>query len=126
MSSKKLLGIKKPSKYIIITEPDGGHTGQQANYITLQQAKKLLKDESAVVYIFKLPDLNYNGLFLKYPLCEYYDALKINTLTDDVWCSFNIESLKKKEKDFSEYIELNSSYNEVYKEWEIEIVYHEI
>ncbi len=95
MSSKKLLGIKKPSKYIIITEPDGGHTGQQADYITLQQAKKLLKDESEGVYIFKLPGLNYNGRFLKYPLCEYYDSLKINTLTDDVWVAFNIESLKK-------------------------------
>jgi hypothetical protein len=124
MSSKKLLDIKKPSKYIIITEPDGGHTGQQANYITLQQAKKLLKNESVVVYIFKLPDLNYNGRFLKYPLCGYYDSLKINTLIDDEWVSFNVENLKNKEKDFSEYIELKSFYDDYYKEWKMNIEYH--
>jgi len=124
MSSKESLDIKKPSKYIIITEPEGGHTGQQADYIKLQQAKKLLKDESVVVYIFKLPSINYNGRFLKYPLCEYYDSLKINTLTDDVWCSFNVESLKKKEKDFSEYIELKPYYDVYYKEWKINIKYH--
>jgi hypothetical protein len=102
------MSSKKKTNYIIITDPEGGHTGQQADYITLQQAKKLLKDESVEVYIFKIPSVNYNGRFLKYPLCEYYDALKINKLTDDVWVSFNVESLKNKEKDFSEYIQLKS------------------
>lgn len=116
MSSKK-------TKYIIIADPEGGHTGQQADYITLQQAKKLLRDERVLVYIFKLPSVNYNGRFLKYPLCEYYDALKINTLTDDVWCSFNVENLKNKEKDFSEYIELKPFYDDDFKEWKINIEY---
>jgi hypothetical protein len=125
MSSKiKLSGIKARSNYIIITDPEGGHTGQTAEYITLRQAKKLLKDDSVLVYIFKIPRLNYNGRFLKYPVGEYYDALKINILNEDVWCSFNIESLKKKEKDFSEYIELKPFYDDYFKEWKINIEYH--
>jgi hypothetical protein len=94
------MSSKKKTNYIIITDPEGGHTGQQADYITLQQAKRLLKDESVIVYIFKIPRINYNGRFLKYPLCGYYDSLKINTLTDDVWVFFNVESLKKKKKIF--------------------------
>jgi hypothetical protein len=128
VSKKKLLGCpKSPSQYIIITNPDGGHTGQSADYITLRQAKKLLKDESICVYIFKVSRLNYcSGLLLKYPLCEYYSCLEINKLTDEVWCSLNVENLKNKEKDFSQYIELKTSYNEIYKEYEIKIEYHEV
>ena len=53
MSSKKLLGVKPPSKYILITNPMGGHTGEYAVHITLKEAKKVLKDESITVYIFK-------------------------------------------------------------------------
>jgi len=52
------------------------------------------------------------------------DILKINTLTDDVWCSFNVENLKNKEKDFLEYIELKSFYDDYYKEWKMNIEYH--
>ena len=125
-SKKKLLGIKPPSKYIIITDPEGGHTGQQADYITLQQAKKLLKNDSTLVYIFKLSGLKYNDLLLKYPIGAYYDALKINILTEEVWCSFNVENLKNKEKDFSEYIELKPFYDDYFKEWKINIEYHEV
>ena len=34
MSKKNLLGDPElPSQYIIITNPDGGHTGQTAGYI---------------------------------------------------------------------------------------------
>jgi hypothetical protein len=41
MSKKKLLGVSEPlSQYIIITHPDGGHTGQTAGYITLREAKR--------------------------------------------------------------------------------------
>jgi len=119
MSSKK-------TKYIVITDPDGGHTGQQADYITPQKAKKLLKDESVLVYIFKLPGLKYNPWLLKYPLCEYYNPLKINILNEDVWCSFNVESLKNKEKDFSEYIELKPFYDDFLEEWKMNIKYHEV
>ena len=128
VSKKKLLGCPElPSQYIIITNPDGGHTGQSADYITLRQAKKLLKDESICVYIFKVSRLNYcSGPLLKYPLCEYYSCLEINKLTDEVWCSLNVENLKNKEKDFSQYIELKMSYNEIYKEYEIKIEYHEV
>jgi len=59
-------------------------------------------------------------------LIYFYNKFKSIFVTEEVWCSLNVENLKNKEKDFSEYIELKSSYNEVYKEWEIEIVYHEI
>jgi hypothetical protein len=76
VSKKKLLGCPEPpSQYIIITNPDGGHTGQSADYINLRQAKKLLKDESICVYIFKVSRLNCSG-----PLCEYYSCLEINKL----------------------------------------------
>ena len=34
---------QKKTNYIIITDQEGGHTGQQADYITLQQAKKTIK-----------------------------------------------------------------------------------
>jgi len=50
--SKKLLGNQKPLKYLIITNPDGGHTGQSAGPITLKEAKQLLKNETVCVYIF--------------------------------------------------------------------------
>ena len=128
MSKKKLLGVPElPSQYIIITNPDGGHTGQTAGYITLREAKKVLKDESVCVYIFKIPKVSYcSGPLLKYPLGEFYSCTEINKVTEEVWCSLNVENLKNKEKDFLTYIELKSSYNEVYKEWEIEIVYHEV
>lgn len=125
MSKKKLLGYPEPpSQYIIITDPDGGHT---AGYITLREAKKVLKDESVCVYIFKIPKVSYcSSPLLKYPLDEFYSCTEINKVTEEVWCSLNVENLKNEEKDFSEYIELKTSYNEAYKEWEIEIVYHEI
>ena len=59
MSKKKLLGDQEPpSQYIIITDPDGGHTNQTASYITLREAKKVLKDESVCVYIFKIPSFS--------------------------------------------------------------------
>ena len=128
MSKKKLLGDSEPpSQYVIITDPEGGHTSQTAGYITLREAKKVLKDESVCVYIFKIPKVSYcSSPLLKYPLGEFYSCTEINKFTEEVWCSLNVENLKNKEKDFSEYIELKSSYNEVYKEWEIEIVYHEV
>ncbi len=129
MSSKKSFVTKHPSKYILITNPMSGHTGEYAVFITLKQAKKVLKDESVVVYIFKIPSLTYckgSGRLLKYPLGEYYNALEINTLNDDVWCSLNVENLKNKEKDFSQYIKLNTSFDDYYNEWKINIEYHEI
>ena len=123
-SKKKLLGNPKPPSYVVITNPDGGHTGQSAGYLTLQQAKKLLKDESVLVYIFKV---NVgSGLLLKYPLCEYYNALNINILTEEVWCSLNVENLKNKEKDFSEYIELKPCYDDFLHLWEIKIEYNTV
>lgn len=127
MSSKIILGLKPPSKYILISNPIGGHSCQYASYITLRQAKKVLKDESVVVYIFKISNVNYcGGKLLKYPLCEYYNSLEINILNDDVWCSLNVENLKNKEKDFSEFIELKTSFDEFYKEWKLNIEYHEV
>ena len=73
MGKKKLLGNPEPpSQYVIITNLDGGlsnNTGQTANYITLRQVKKIVKDESNCAYIFKVPKYNYcNNPLLKYPL----------------------------------------------------------
>ena len=121
--SKKLLG-NKPIKYLAITNPDGGHIGQQASSITLKKARKLLKTEDIVVYIFKMPSTMYNNPMFKYPLCEYYDCLKINNYTNDVWTSLNVTN--KKEKDFTEYIEIICEYNEVYNECEYNIKYKTI
>ncbi len=129
MSKKKLLGVPEPpSEYLFITEPDDGHTTcRTAGYITLGDAKKVLKDGIVCAYIFKIPKVSYcSGPLLKYPLGEFYSCTKINKVTEEVWCSLNVENLKNKEKDFSEYIELKSLYNEVFKEWEIKIVYHTI
>ena len=125
MSKKKLLGDPEPpSQYIIITDLNGSHTSA---YISLREAKKVLKDESVCAYIFKIPKVSYcSSPLLKYPLGEFYSCTEINKVTEEVWCSLNVENLKNKEKDFSEYIELKTLYNEVYKEWEIEIVYHEV
>ena len=58
MNQTKLLLVIKKTNYIIITDHEGGHTGQQA--------KKLLSGENVLVYIFKIPSVNYNGRFLKY------------------------------------------------------------
>jgi len=125
--SKKLLGNPLPPNYVVITSPSGGHTGQTAGYITLQQAKKLLKDESIVVYVFKVPRMRYgNNQMLKYPLGEYYSALEINVANEDVYVSMNDENLKNNEKDFAEYIELVSKYDEDGKQWVIDIVYHDV
>jgi len=60
--SKKLLGNPLPLKYLVITNPDGGHTGQTAGKITLKEAKNLLKTEGICVYIFKVPTTMYHNL----------------------------------------------------------------
>ena len=112
--SKKLLG-NKPIKYLVITNPDGGHTGP----ITLKEAKQLLKNKTICVYIFKVPTTMYHNLMFKYPLSEYYSCLEINNYTDDVWTSLNV--INKEEKDFTEYIEITCEYNEVYNECEYNI-----
>jgi hypothetical protein len=43
-----------------------------------------------------------------------------------VWSSLNVENLKNKEKDFTEYIELKSLFNDECKIYEIKIEYHKI
>lgn len=121
--SKKLLGYK-PIKYLVITNPDGGHTGQRAGPITLKEARQLLKNETICVYIFKMPSTMYNNPMFKYPLCEYYNCLEINNYTDDVWTSLNV--INKEEKDFTEYIEITTEYNEIYKEYECKMSYKTI
>jgi hypothetical protein len=119
MYKKNLLGDPIPkSQYVVIT--DGGHI----EYVTLQQAKKLLNDKSICAYIFKIPKISYcSRPMLKYPLGNYYSCSKINMITEEVWCSLNVENLRYKEKDFSEYIKLKSNYNEYLKKWEIKIEY---
>ena len=117
--SKKLLGVSKPLKYLIITNPDGRHTGQSAGPITLKGARQLLKNETICVYIFKVPTTMYHNLMFKYPLSEYYSCLEINQYKDDVWTSLNV--INKEEKNFTEYIEIIGEYNEVYNEYEYNI-----
>jgi len=112
--SKKLLGYK-PIKYLVITNPDGGHTGQSVRPITLKEARQLLKNETICVYIFKVPTTMYHKLMFKYPLSEYYSCLEINNYKDDVWTSLNV--INKEEKDFTEYIEITTEYNDIYKEY---------
>ena len=72
--------LSNPSQYGIITEPNDGHTGQTAGYITLREAKKVLKDASVCVYIFKIPRVRSycSGPLLKYPLGEFYSCTEIN------------------------------------------------
>ncbi len=120
--------IKPLTNYILINNPDGGHTGQTSTYITFRQAKKLLKDETIIVYIFKIPKCKCNNLMLKYPLCEYYKCLEINDYINDVWTSMNVTNIKdtKDTKDFNEYIELVPSHCEIDNEWKFEIKYHQL
>ncbi len=120
--SKKLLGNQKQLKYLIITNPDGGHTGQSAGPITFKEAKQLLKNETVCVYIFKVPTTMSHNFMFKYPLSEYYSCLEINQYKDDVWTSL----INKEEKDFEEYIEIIGEYNEVYNEYEYNIKYKTI
>ena len=120
--SKKLLG-NKLIKYLVITDHNR-HIEQHASSITLKEARKLLKTKDIVVYIFKMPSIMYNNPMFKYPLCEYYNCLKINNYTNDVWTSLNV--INKEEKDFTEYIEITCEYNEIYKEYECKISYKTI
>jgi len=122
--SKKLLGNPKPLKYLVITNPDGGHTGQSAEPITLKEARQLLKNESICVYIFKVPTTMYHNFMFKYPLSQYYSCLEINQYKDDVWTSLNV--INNEEKDFTEYIEIICEYNEVFNENEYNIKYKTI
>lgn len=122
--SKRLLGEPIPLGYLVITNPDGGHTGQTASRISLKDARKLLKTEDIIVYIFKVPKIMYGNFMFKYPLCEYYKCLEINNYESDVWTSLNV--INKQEKDFTEYIELVREYNETIGYHEYKILYKTI
>jgi hypothetical protein len=126
MNKKKLLGLKPPSKYLIITNSDSQDKKETATYITSQKAKKLLKDENFCDYLFKVSNVRYFSILLKYPLSRFYSSNGINEVFDEVWSSLNVENLKNKEKDFTEYIELKSLFNDECKIYEIKIEYHKI
>jgi hypothetical protein len=128
MNKKKLLGLSiAPSKYLIITNSDSQDKKETATYITSQKAKKLLKDENFCDYLFKVSNVRYcSNILLKYPLSRFYICNGINEVFDDVWCSLNVENVKNKEKDFTEYIELKPLFNEECKIFEIKIEYHKI
>ncbi len=101
--------------YLVITEPDGGHTGQTAAKLTLKQSKELLKKEDVCVYIFKVFQKLSHNYMIKLPLSDYYSCLEINDYEDEVWDALS----KENEKDFDEYIEIvydNYEYNILYKE----------
>jgi hypothetical protein len=99
-----------------------GYNGElSARYIKSGEAKKILKDKNVSVFIFKKCKITFGKpTMLKYPLEKYYDPKKINTVTECVWCSFNVENLKNKPKDFTEYIKLS---NDETNEREIKIEY---
>lgn len=115
----------KPTNYIVLTQPLGGHTYMGAYFLTYSQAKKLLKDESVVIYIFKILQHDFvKNPLLKFPLFDYYSCLEINNFTNDVKKSLDDDSLKNNDKNFSEYIELKKEFNNDKKEWDIEIIHH--
>ena len=115
---------KKYPKYLIITNPDGGHTGQTAGSISLKDAKKLLKQSEYCVYIFSIPTNIHHNLMFKYPLSNYYNCLEINKYNNDVWISLN--NINYQENDFSEYIEIVCEFNELYKNYEYIIKFFSI
>ena len=84
------------SQYIVISEST--HYGWLCDYITLNNAKKLLKKEDIVVYIFKLSSTKMKNIKLKYPFNQYYSCLQIN----------NIITLNNNDDDDDdEYVEIN-------------------
>lgn len=90
--------------YLVITNPDGGHTDMTAAAITLKQANALCKKEGYVGYVFKVPKIMYSNYLFKLPLSDHYDCTRINTYTQDVWVALNV--VNAPEPDFAEYAEV--------------------
>ncbi len=65
-------------QYVVITESN--HHGWIAYFVTLAKAKRLLKIEFEIFYIFKCIHKKNIPFTIKirYPLCEYYECLSIN------------------------------------------------
>lgn len=61
--------------YVVLSE--SRHDGWTAANITYAAARRLLKDEAAVVYIFRC-DTPTSELRLYFPFSEYYECLAIN------------------------------------------------
>lgn len=72
--------LKMQRQHIVVFESH--HYGWLAYQSTLTKVKRLLKDENETYYIFKCNVKKGNfSIKLRYPFCEYYDSLNINTYT---------------------------------------------
>lgn len=67
---------KMHKQYIVITE--SRHSGWVGYECTLAKAKRLLKMEGEVFYIFKCVMSKEKTIRIKFPLSEYYSCLEIN------------------------------------------------
>jgi len=73
-------------KYIVLSESN--HYGWVGGFTTLAEAKKMLKIETDVFYIFKHVHKKTEPFQMKirYPICAlYYDCLSINEYTEEVF-----------------------------------------
>jgi hypothetical protein len=74
-----------PIKYIVLSE--SRHYGWVGGFTTLAEAKKMLKIETELFYIFRYVHKKTEPFQMKirYPIGEYYDALSINEYTEEVF-----------------------------------------
>lgn len=72
-------------QYIVLSETN--HYGWTGSLTTLAKAKKLLKIESEVFYIFEYSQIKNKPLQLKlkYPFNIYYDCLSINKYEEELF-----------------------------------------
>ena len=71
--------------YVVLTESN--HYGYIAFFTNYTEAKKLLKVESEIYYIFKYDlkkEMQFN-MKLKYPFSEYYECLSINKYKNEIF-----------------------------------------
>ena len=72
-------------QYIVLSESN--HYGWVGDLITLVKAKRLLKIETDIFYIFKYIHTKKESFIMKirYPIGEYYDALSINEYKEELF-----------------------------------------
>ena len=72
-------------KYIVLSESN--HYGWIGGFTTLAKAKKMLKIETEIFYIFKYNHAKKHLLRMKirYPFNEYYDCLSINEYIEETF-----------------------------------------
>lgn len=75
-------------KYIVLSETN--HYGWVGELTTLAKAKKMLKIETEIFYIFRYIYTKTEPLNMKLrcPIGEYYDCLSINEYTEEILDEF--------------------------------------